>query len=147
MWSVIKNNPISTFAVMLVAVIGGFLIYMSIWQTTILTSPDWCQKAQRAERLAPGQTAQQSLEAIKSCNELLLVQLNAIALDSHIDHGTFAIVIIVLIAVVVAGAKVAFKAGTGGIEGSVGRDHGAAAGAEHVADAAKVAEAEVKGAV
>lgn len=146
MWEVIKKNPVSSFAVLLVALTGGFLAYMSWWETTILTSPDWCQKAQRAERLAPGQDAKQILEALRSCNDMLLVQLNAVAVDSHIDHGTFSLVLVVLIIVVIAGARASWKLTKEGFEGSVGKDHGASAGAEHVADAAKVAEAEVKGA-
>ena len=132
MWEVIKKNPISTFAVLLVAAVGGFLVYMAVWQTTILASPGWCAKALGAEKLAPGQTYQQAMEALKSCNDLLLVQLNAIAVDSHIGHGTFAVVIIVLIVVVIAGARASFKMGKEGLEGSVGRDAvaaGAAAGA------------------
>jgi hypothetical protein len=122
MWSVIKHNPISAFAVLIVAFIGGFLAYMAVWQTNILSSPLWCAKAVGAERAAPGQTAQQSLDALRGCNNLLLVQLQALAVDSHINTGTFALVLIVLIVVVVAGARMAFKATTSGIEGSVSKD-------------------------
>lgn len=122
MWDVLKKNPISAFAVLLVGVVGGYLIYMSVWQTTILASPNWCAKALGAERAAPGQDPKQVLETLRSCNEMLLVQLNAIALDSHIDHSTFSIVIIVLIVVVIAGARASWKLSTSGIEGSVGRE-------------------------
>lgn len=118
----IAKNPISLFAVLCVAATAAFLGYMALWQTGILTSPDWCHKAQRAERLAPGQSAEQSLEAIKSCNDMLLVQLNAIATDSHIDHSVFGLVLVVLIVVVVAGAKASFKATKDGIEGNVARN-------------------------
>jgi hypothetical protein len=122
MWGVIKKNPISAFAVLLVAFVGGFLVYMAVWQTTILASPSWCAKALGAEKIAPGQDPKQILESLKSCNEMLLVQLNAIAVDSHIGHGTFAIVIIVLIVVVIAGARASWKLSTTGFEGSVSRE-------------------------
>lgn len=117
MWSVIKKNPISSFAVLLVAVIGGFLIYMSVWQTTILTSPDWCNRAMKAEQLDTGSR----LDAALACVGLQKVQLEAVAVDSHIDHATFAIVIIVLIVVVIAGARASWKVSTTGFEGSVSR--------------------------
>lgn len=122
MWDVVKKNPISTFAVLCVAATGLFLAYMAIWQTTILASPDWCAKALRAEQLAPGKTYQQAMEALQSCNNLLLVQLGAVALDSHIDHGAVAFVLIVLIVVVIAGARASWKLGMQGLEGSVGRE-------------------------
>lgn len=122
MWGVIKKNPISTFAVLLVAVVCAYLFYMSFWQTTILTSPDWCQRAMRAEQIAPGTTYEQALAALKSCNALQAIQLNAVALDSHIDHGTFSVIIIVLIVVVIAGARASWKVGPTGLEGTVSRD-------------------------
>lgn len=121
MWSVIKKNPISTFAVLCVAISGLFVGYMIIWQTGILTSPDWCKRAMGAEKVAPGQTTEQTLEALKSCNSSLLVQLNAIATDSHIDHTVIGIVVVVLIVVVVAGARASWKLSTSGFEGSVAR--------------------------
>jgi hypothetical protein len=123
MWDVIKKNPISTFAVACVAATGIFLTYMAIWQTTILASPDWCSKAMRAEQIAPGKTYQQAMEALQSCNNLLLVQLSAVATDSHIDHGAVAFVLIVLIVVVIAGARASWKLGPTGMEGSVGREN------------------------
>ena len=144
MWSVIKANPISTFAVLVVSAIGAFLAYMMIWQTSILTSPDWCAKAQRAERLAPGVSKEQSLEVIKSCNEILVIQLKAIATDSHLDHGVQGFVLIVLIVVVIAGARASWKLGAGGLEGSVSRQDEAEAAAEHVVQGAEKAAAEVK---
>lgn len=122
MWDVIKRNPISAFAVLLVALIGSFLGYTLWWETTILTSPEWCQKAQRAEQIAPGQTVAQSLEMVKSCNDLLMVQLQAVATDSHFDHGTFSTLVIVLVIVVVAGARASWKLSPTGLEGSLGRE-------------------------
>lgn len=142
MWKVIKNNPISTFAVLCVACTAAFLGYMTVWQTNILSSPTWCAKAMGAEKMLPGQSAQQTLEALRSCNNLLMVQVSAIANDSHINHSAFALVLVVLIVVVIAGARASFKAGKDGIEGSVSRDADAAA--DHVVEGAAQAAAEVK---
>lgn len=123
MWSVIKRNPISSFAVILVAGLLVFLGYMAVWQTNILSSPTWCAKAMGAEKVAPGQTAQQTLEALKSCNNLLMTQVEAIATDSHINHSAFALAFVVLIIVVIAGARAKFKASREGIEGDISRDN------------------------
>lgn len=141
MWEVIKKNPISAFAVLVTTAIGIFLGYMILWQTEILASPTWCAKAMGAEKAAPGQTYQQAMEALKSCNNLLMVQLESLATDSHIDHGVIGTVIIVLIVVVIAGARASWKLGMQGLEGSVGRE---AAAADRVATAAVNEAAEVK---
>lgn len=120
----IRKNPISTFAVLCVAVLMGFLGYMMIWQTNILSSPSWCAKSMGAEKVAPGQDPTQVLEALKSCNNLLMVQLEAIATDSHINHTAGALSVLFLMIVVVAGAKASWKASIkdGVIEGNIGRD-------------------------
>lgn len=136
----LAKNPISTFAVLCVAATGLFLAYMVIWQTNILSSPDWCNRAMNAEKLA--ETSR--LDAALACVGLQKVQIEALAFDSHINHSTFAIIIIVLIVVVIAGARASWKLSTSGLEGSVSRHDDAAAGAAHVATAAKEAEAEVK---
>lgn len=139
----VAKNPISTFAVFLVAVSFAFLGYMAVWQTSILTSPDWCRRALGAEKATPGTTSEQATEAVETCNEMLLVQLNAIAWDSHIDHGTIALLLIVLVVVVVAGARASWKLSKDGFEGSVSK-HDAAEAADHVVAGAKEAAAEVK---
>lgn len=126
LWRTLLNtlakNPISFFAVLCVACTALFLGYMVVWQTSILSSPSWCAKAMGAEKIAPGQTVAQTLEALKSCNNLLMVQLEALAADSHIDHSAFALVLVFLIVVVVAGARASWKLSKAGFEGTVERD-------------------------
>jgi hypothetical protein len=122
MWSVIKNNPISAFAVLVVATTASFLGYMMVWQTNILSSPTWCAKAMGAEKVAPGTSYQQSLEALKSCNNLLMTQLSSVAIDSHINHSAAALVLVFLIVVVIAGARASFKVDKTGLEGNISRD-------------------------
>lgn len=120
----VSANPISAFAVLVVAAVAGFLGYMVVWQTNILASPTWCAKAMGAEKVLPDSTAQQTLEALRSCNNLLMTQVSAIAMDSHINHSAFALILIILIVVVIAGARASWKASVkdGTIEGNISRD-------------------------
>lgn len=120
----LANNPISFFAVLLVAGLIIFLGYMMVWQTNILSSPTWCARSVGAEKAAPGQSYEQTIEALKSCNNLLMAQVEALATDSHIDHTGMVLAYVVLIVVVVAGARLAFKLSQKGLEGDMGRDTG-----------------------
>ncbi len=122
MWETLKRNPISAFAVLCVACTAGFLGWLTYRLIGVLESPDWCSKALQAERVS---TEKQG--GLTSCSELLKVQLEAIATGFHISNGGFVFVLIVLIVVVIAGAKANFKLGKDGIEGNVSRDAPAAA--------------------
>jgi hypothetical protein len=135
----IANNPISTFAVGCVAATGVYLAYMTNRMAGVLESSGWCAKAIQAERISPGST----YVGLTTCVELLKIQLQAIATGFHISVGSFALTLIVLIVVVVAGAHATFKAGSDGIEGSVGRD--VAQAADKVAGAAVDKADEIKG--
>jgi hypothetical protein len=126
----LARNPISLFAVLCVAATGVYLAYMTNRMAGVLESSGWCAKAIQAEKISPGS----SYVGLTTCVELLKVQLQAIATGFHISVGSFALTLIVLIVVVIAGAHATFKAGSSGIEGSVGREVPEAAHA--VADAA-----------
>lgn len=134
MWSVIKKNPISSFAVLCVAASAGFLCYMAIWLTTVLSSSEWCAKAIQAEKITPGNT----FVGLTSCVELLKIQLQAISMNSQIVVGSFALCLLVLVVIVVAGAKAAGRL-PGGIEFDVSRQEAA----EHVVHGAQNAAREV----
>lgn len=127
----VANNPISTFAVLCVAATGGYLAYMTDRMASVLESSGWCAKAIQAEKISPGTT----YVGLTTCVDMLKIQLQAIATGFHISVGSFALTLIVLIVVVIAGAHATFKAGSGGIEGSVGRD--APQAAQAVADSAQ----------
>lgn len=131
----LARNPISTFAVLCVACTAGFLGYLTIWLTNTLSSSDWCGKAIQAEKISPGTT----FVGLTACIDLLKVQLGALAINSHVAVGSFALCLIVLIVVVIAGAKANFKAGKDGIEGSVER------AADQVAEAAVDEAEQIKG--
>lgn len=127
----LAKNPISTFAVFCVAATGVYLAYMTDRMASVLESSGWCAKAIQAERISPGTT----YVGLTTCVDMLKIQLQAIATGFHISVGSFALTLIVLIVVVIAGAHATFKAGSDGIEGSVGKDVPAAAQA--VADSAQ----------
>lgn len=135
----LAKNPISLFAVLCVAATGSFLAFMARRMMGVLESTSWCSTALQAERI----TAKESFVGLTTCVELLKIQLSAIATGFHISTGGFVFVLIVLVVVVIAGARASWKISATGIEGNVGK-HEADAAAEHVVAGAKEAEAEVK---
>ncbi len=138
MLNTLARNPISFFAVICVASTAAFLGYLTLRMSTVLESPSWCSTAIQAEKVSPGST----YVGLTTCVTLLQIQLEALATGFHISVGSFGLSLIVLIVVVVAGAKANFKAGKDGIEGSVSRD--AVAAADHVVEGAVAAADEVK---
>lgn len=114
----LAKNPVSTFGVLCVAATGVFLAYMAVWQTNILSSPDWCNRAMKAEQLQEGSR----LDAALACVGLQKTQIEALALDSHINHGGFVLMLLFLIVVVVAGARASAKLSAGGVEFNVGKE-------------------------
>lgn len=133
----LANNPISTFAVLCVACTAGWLGYMSYKLLEVVASPDWCSNAIDAERITPGAT----YVGLTTCVEMLKIQLTGAVTGFHIALYAFAFSLVVLIVVVVAGARATGK--LAGMEFNVGKDANAAA--EHVVEGAQIAAAEVKG--
>jgi hypothetical protein len=130
-------NPIRAFAVLCVAVISGFVMYMRYWQIEVLASPDWCNRAMKAEQLA----ASSRLDAALACVGLQGTQIKAIATNSYIDGGTIAFCLLTLIVIVIAGGRLNFSASKTGVSANIGKDDDdqaiAAAGAAQAAEAAK----------
>lgn len=133
----LAKNPISTFAVLCVAATAAFLGYMTLRMSGVLESSGWCGKAIQAEKISPGST----YVGLTTCVDLLKIQLQAIATGFHISVGAFAFSLVVLIVIVVAGARASGKFGTGGVEFDVSRDDAV----DEVADAAVDKAAEIKG--
>lgn len=113
----LAKNPISTFAVLCVAATAAFLGYMSDRLLTVLESADWCGKAIQAEKISPGST----YVGLTTCVELLKIQLGAVATGFHIGLSAYAFSLVVLVVVVVAGARASGKM-PGGVEFNVSRD-------------------------
>jgi hypothetical protein len=134
----LTRNPISTFAVLCVACTAAWLGYMSYRLLVVVESADWCGKAIQAERITPGNT----FVGLIGCIDILKIQLGGAVNGFYIAISSFAFSLIVLIVVVVAGAKASAKL-PGGLSFNVGKEDVADA-AQHVADEAQVAATEVK---
>lgn len=111
-------NPIRGFAVLIVAIIGIYIMWMGWRLSNILASPDWCSKALQAERITPGQT----FVGLTACVDLLKIQLKAIATDSHIFAGVVAMCLMTLIIIVIAGARAQFSFSKTGVTADMSRD-------------------------
>jgi hypothetical protein len=125
-------------ALVFVGVTAVYVMVMAYRLSEMLSGPNWCARALGAEKASPGMT----IKGLEACIDLLKIQLKAGATNSHILFGTIALCLGVLIVVVIAGARMAFKATKEGLEGNVSRDGPAAA--EHVAEAADNAADEVR---
>lgn len=113
----LAKNPISLFAVLCVAGTAGWLGYMSSRLLGVVESTSWCAKAIQAERITPGQ----QFNGLVGCIDILKIQLVGVVNGFYIALGSFAFSLIVLVVVVVAGAKAAGKL-PGGLEFNVSRD-------------------------
>lgn len=112
------RNTIRTFALVCVAITSVFVMCMRIWQLRILSSPDWCNRAVKAEQLDVGSR----LDAALACVGLQNVQIKAIATNSFIDGGTIALCLLALMLIVVAGGRLSFSASKAGVSGNIARD-------------------------
>jgi lysylphosphatidylglycerol synthetase-like protein (DUF2156 family) len=134
----IAKNPISLFAVICVACTAAWLGYMSYRLLAVVESTEWCAKAIQAERITPGNT----FVGLIGCIDILKIQLGGVVNGFYIALTAFAFSLIVLVVVVVAGARANFKLGKEGVEGSVSREDMAATA---VAGAAVDKAAEITG--
>jgi len=128
--STISKNPISFFAVICVASAAAMLYFITDRLLDVLESPKWCGNAIQAEKISPGST----FKGLESCLELLKIQLSALGTGFHVALGAFAFSLIVLVVVVVAGARASGKVGSSGLEFNMGKDD-KLAGAQEVAAA------------
>lgn len=136
----IKNQPVRTFALVCVAITSAFVMYMRYWQLSILSSPDWCNRAMKAEQL----DASSRLDAALACVGLQTIQIKSIATNSFIDGGTIALCLLALMVIVVAGGHLSVASKLGSV--NIGKDPVGEA-AQVVADGAQEAANEVKAAV
>jgi hypothetical protein len=96
-----RINKTNVFAIICVAVTTVFVIGMSIWSSNILASASWCRAVIDAHKAAPGT----NLDAGNACVAVLLVQLRALAINSHIYAGVIALCLGALVVIVVAGGR------------------------------------------
>ena len=111
------RNTIRTFALVCVGVTSLFLIGLSVWLVEILSAPNWCARAMGAAK------EQDRPEfAVGGCYKLLMRQVEALSLNSHIAIGMIALCLCVLMVIVVAGGKLSFRGGKDGVDFNVERN-------------------------
>lgn len=132
------ENPIRAFALLCVACTSAFLVYVNLRLIDILSDPNWCNKAVQAERII----ANDKFTGVNGCVEILKLQIGSLADVLKINSGTFALCLLVLVVIVVAGARLAAK--LFGNEMDMSRDPAAKA-ADQVAGAAVEEAEQIKG--
>lgn len=133
------HNPIRAFAVLVVAVISAYIMFIGWTLINILKGPDWCARALGAEKASPGQT----IKGLEACIDLMRIQLQALATDSHISQGIIGACLLTLTVIVIAGGKLQGSVSKEGGSINIGANEAAVAGAQHVEEAAHEAAAEV----
>lgn len=128
------QNPIRMIAVIIVAVIAAYVMWMGWKLNEVLSGPTWCRTALGAEKASATDGVIKGLDA---CVGLLKLQLNSLATNSHILFGTVALCLLVLIVIVIAGGRLNVSASKTGVTANIGREEDkVAAAAEQVAVAA-----------
>lgn len=130
------RHLISTWALVCVAITSAALIFFAYDKTEHLAAADWCARA-----IGAAKQGERPESAITGCFGLMSKQIDALALDSHIAHGTIALALLVLVVIVLAGGRLHFRASKEGLETNIGRDEAA----ERVADAADEEAERIKG--
>lgn len=111
------KNTIRTFALVCVAVTSAYIMVLGWRLISILSAPDWCGRALYASK-----TAKTNAD-LANCPDLLMVQLKALSLNSHILLGTLALALAVLVIIVLAGGRLSFtRNADGSMSGDIGRD-------------------------
>ncbi len=110
------KNPIRLFAVLCVAVTSGFVMYMSKQLLDTLSGPGWCRTALGAEKVS---STDGTIKGLDACVGLLTIQLKSLANNSYIFGGVIALCLLTLIVIVIAGARLDFKAGATGVEANI----------------------------
>ena len=117
-------NPIRLFATICVALTSVFVAYMAFWMNDVLAGPGWCRTALGAEKASGGDGTIKGLDA---CVGLLTIQLKSLAFNATMSLGVIALCLLVLIVIVIAGARLDLKASMNSLEASMTRDAPAAA--------------------
>lgn len=112
------SNPIRGFAVLCVAVIAGYVMWMGYRINETLAGPLWCSRAIGADKA----DANSRVDAASSCVGLLTIQLKSLATNSHILFGVVAMCLLTLIVIVIAGARAQFSFSKTGVTADMSRD-------------------------
>ncbi len=110
------RNTIRSFALVCVAITSVFVMWMSYFTVTTISSTDWCGKVVGSAKYTDGRPD----FAISGCVQVMKDQIAALSSNSLIFGGVIALCLLALIVIVVAGGKLSFT-GPGGFGGSVGK--------------------------
>lgn len=110
-----KRSTILIFGLVCVAITSAFVMAMNWRLVNVMTSPDWCARAISAEKLTGTRDA-------SSCVGLMTIQLKSAAVVNYIYAGTIALCLLVLMAVVVAGARLKASGSADGVSVDIGSD-------------------------
>ena len=102
---------IRAFAVICVAVIAAFMMWMSNKVINTLSGPGWCATALGAGKATSTEGAVKGLD---SCVSLLTIQLHSLSNTGLILLGTVALCLLVLVVVVIAQARLEVRKGPDG---------------------------------
>lgn len=129
------HNPIRGFAVLCVAVIAAYIMWMGYRVNETLSGPGWCKTALGAEKVS---ATDGTIKGLDACVGLLTIQLKSLATNSHILFGVVAMCLLTLIVIVIAGGRLQLEAGKGGVKANMSssEDEAAAAAAAQTAGAA-----------
>lgn len=108
------RRSIRTFALVCVAVTSVFVMAMSIWLISVLSSPDWCDHA-----VGVGADVGLRQSAFGGCFALLKSQISALAFNSYVFAGTVSLCLVSLMVIVVAGGRISFSGTKNGLSGNI----------------------------
>lgn len=126
------RNSIRTWALVAVALTSAAVIAFLWWLIDLLAQPDWCARALGAAKYVGGRPE----FAVTGCYDLIMRQVEAIALNTHYLTVTLSLCLLVLVVIVLAGGRLSFTAGKEGVSANI-EHHEKAAAAHRVADAAE----------
>jgi uncharacterized membrane protein len=133
------QNPIRGFAVLIVAVIAVYIMWMGYRLNETLSGPGWCRTALGAEKSS---ATDGTIKGLDACVGLLTIQLKSLATNSHILFGVVALCLLTLIVIVIAGGRLSLAASKTGVSANIGKEVDLAV--DKVADAAEAKAAEIK---
>lgn len=109
------RKRLAIFALILVGLTSGFLLWLSHHLVDILAAPNWCSRAVNAVERAD------TTGGVAACTGLLITQIKALATTLHVSVFTIALCLGVLVVIILAGARLSGR-GPGGIEIDVSAD-------------------------
>ncbi len=110
-----KKSAIRTWALVAVAVTSAALVTLSFWLVWILSAQSWCTQVLGAAKYADGPPE----FAVGGCYKMMMAQIQALSLNSHIAIGIIGLCLLVLVVIVMAGGTLQFTASRNGVSAGI----------------------------